>query len=108
MWEIRLMSDVMKHRWHEYDECSGEWVYVEWFWILATNGTRHFQHFYRYYDDWDTANDTVQRMRKCKDFDPRDSDYWFEIATTWTQTQKPPMPAKIWWARLRRYLESKT
>lgn len=101
------MSDVMKHYWLKYDEYNGQWVYVEYFWILATNGTRHFQHFYHYGDDWDTANDMLHKMKQAKNFDPTNSDYWIEIVTTWTQKAPPPMPAKIWWARLRRTLESK-
>ncbi len=106
MWTAEVKSDVLKFGYEKYENDTGNWVYIEYFWVYATDGSRHFAHFYFYGEDYDTAADTVERIRNAPDFDPSlKPKLWIEIRSPWTQKPPPPVSHKKWWPRLQRALE---
>lgn len=97
-WQVSIKHDVIRGWWHEELHC---YVYLDKFWVLATDGKTHFIHFYQFWDDYDAAAELVARIRAAPDFTPEGRQkIWMPIRDT-----KEFYAPRKWWRLKRWWLE---
>src|SRR5690348_15791951 len=93
MWEVKLQTDVIKG---QYSESHLAWMYYEFHYILATNGTETYIHFCSFRNDWERANWLLEQILATPNFSPKNrSDCWYPIVD-----RKPIRPAEMDYRKL--------